>query len=88
MGKQLIIDPNRVCKKTRRLRGKQISICKNKPDIVNEVIKGAKLGINECQFQFKNRNWNCSNVRKSVRKLLNKGNFQLIFNLHFNWIYL
>lgn len=28
--------------------------------MVKVISKGAKLGIEECQYQFKNERWNCS----------------------------
>jgi len=74
MGKQLVVDPTRICRKVKRLRGKQSHICKNEPDSVKEIVKGAQLGIQECQFQFRDRKWNCTTAKRSIRKILIRGN--------------
>jgi wingless-type MMTV integration site family protein 6 len=74
MGRQLVVDPTRICRKVKRLRGKQALICKNEPDFIKEIIKGAQLGIQECQYQFRDRKWNCTTAKRSIRKILNKGN--------------
>lgn len=67
------MDPSRICKKTRRLKGKQNQICRNEPDIVTEISKGAAMGTKECHHQFRNRRWNCTTARKSMRKVLMRG---------------
>ncbi|XP_054168098.1 protein Wnt-6-like [Oppia nitens] len=70
MPRQLIVDPNRICIKVKRLRGKQPILCKNEPEIIKKIISGAKLGINECQNQFIDRKWNCTTTRPHIRKIL------------------
>ncbi|XP_077997791.1 protein Wnt-6-like [Glandiceps talaboti] len=67
VGSPLHLERNRICKKSRRLAGKQKDMC---PDFVEEVIKGTKLGTGECQHQFKNRRWNCSTSNNSFGKIL------------------
>ncbi|GAB6029713.1 Proto-oncoprotein Wnt-3 [Chamberlinius hualienensis] len=74
LGSPVVMDPTRICRKARRLRSRQIEICRREPKLVAEVLRGAQLGTKECQFQFRNRRWNCSTDRKSVRKLLLRGN--------------
>ncbi|RWS28313.1 Wnt6-like protein, partial [Leptotrombidium deliense] len=69
-GRQLVLDASRVCKKPRRLRGKQSVICKSEPDIVREITRGAQMATRECQHQFRYRRWNCTSSRRSLRKVL------------------
>ncbi|XP_017299957.1 protein Wnt-1-like [Diaphorina citri] len=42
------------------LRRKQRRLVRENPGVLLAVSKGANLAINECQFQFRNRRWNCS----------------------------
>ena len=35
-------------------------------DHMMHVGRGARRGISECQFQFKNQKWNCSTVEDST----------------------
>ena len=73
MGKQLVVDPNRICTKVKRLRGKQPVLCKNEPEFIKKIISGAKLGIGECQHQFKDRKWNCTTAKPAIRKVIIRG---------------
>ncbi|EDW87767.2 protein Wnt-6 isoform X1 [Drosophila yakuba] len=70
-GTNILLDPNLMCKKTRRLRGKLAEICRHDSALLKEIIiNGINLGFRECEFQFRNRRWNCSVLRKSMRKIL------------------
>lgn len=42
---------------------------------------GAKTGIKECQYQFRNRRWNCSTVDNSsvFGRVMQIGEFYFIF---------
>ena len=40
----------------------QIKLCELYADHVSAIAKGARIGIVECQHQFKNTQWNCSTV--------------------------
>ena len=80
MGKQLVVDPNRICTKVKRLRGKQPVLCKNDPDFIKRIISGAKLGIQECQHQFRDRKWNCTTAKPAIRKVLTRGIFHIKTN--------
>ncbi|BES88829.1 Hypothetical protein NTJ_01636 [Nesidiocoris tenuis] len=42
------------------LRRKQRRLVRENPGVLVAVSKGANMAIQECQFQFKNRRWNCS----------------------------
>uniref|UniRef100_A0A1I8P5W0 Protein Wnt n=1 Tax=Stomoxys calcitrans TaxID=35570 RepID=A0A1I8P5W0_STOCA len=69
-GSNILLDPDLMCKKTRRLRGKMAEICRRDSALLKEIINGINLGFRECEFQFRNRRWNCSTLRKSMRKIL------------------
>ncbi|KAK6961427.1 protein Wnt-6, partial [Biomphalaria glabrata] len=72
VGSPLVMDSNSICKKTKRLAGRQKTICKREPEVVAEVAKGAKLALMECKFQFRNRQWNCTTAKRSITQILNK----------------
>ncbi|XP_039279464.1 protein Wnt-6 isoform X1 [Nilaparvata lugens] len=67
---QMLMDPTLICKKTRRLKGKVAEICRNEPALLKEISRGIQLGTRECQFQFRDRRWNCTTARRSIRKVL------------------
>lgn len=75
VGSQLVMDPMLVCKKTRRLKGKLADICRKEPSLLKEIAKGVQVGTRECQYQFRNRRWNCTTVRRSLKKILLRGKF-------------
>ncbi|KAG7330739.1 hypothetical protein KOW79_004708 [Hemibagrus wyckioides] len=70
VGSPLVMDPNSICRKTKRLGSKQADLCQNHPEIVSEVVKGARLGVRECQYQFRFRRWNCTSHNKYFGKIL------------------
>ncbi|XP_074662163.1 protein Wnt-6-like isoform X2 [Tubulanus polymorphus] len=72
VGSSLLLDKNSICRKTKCLAGKQRRICRKEPQIVREVIDGAKVAIRECQVQFANRRWNCTAHRRSIGKILKR----------------
>lgn len=72
VGSPLVMEPNKICRKSRRLAGKQRYICRREKEIVEEVANGAKLAITECQFQFRNRRWNCTTARESFPRILRR----------------
>nr|QVQ68767.1 wnt 6 [Doryteuthis pealeii] len=72
VGSPLVMDPNTICRKSRRLAGKQHNICKNEQEIVREITKGARLALSECQYQFAARHWNCTTARRSFGKILRR----------------
>lgn len=67
------MDPRLICKKSRKLRGKLADICRNETALLREVAKGVAMGSAECGFQFRSRRWNCTSVRRSMKKILVKG---------------
>ena len=44
----------------------QRQLCQENPDVMVSIGKGAKLGVVECQQQFKDQRWNCSTVARDV----------------------
>ncbi|OWR46371.1 Wnt-6, partial [Danaus plexippus plexippus] len=72
-GSAVILDPRMVCKKNRRVRGRLASICKNETGLLKEISRGVTLGATECAHQFRNRRWNCTTQRRSMRKILMRG---------------
>ncbi|ELT92804.1 hypothetical protein CAPTEDRAFT_182518, partial [Capitella teleta] len=70
VGSPLVMDPNIICRKSRKLGGKQHEMCRNEPEIVEEVANGAKMAISECQHQFRHRRWNCTTANRSIQRVL------------------
>ena len=77
VGSPLLMDPNSICRKSRRLGGKQNEICRKEPEIVREVVKGAKMAVTECQHQFRHRRWNCSTSYKGFGRVLRRGKISM-----------
>jgi len=75
------MDPMLVCKKTRRLKGKLADICRKEPSLLKEIAKGIQVGTRECQYQFRNRRWNCTTVRRSLKKILLRGELPIRVDL-------
>ena len=50
------------CDRLQGLVRKQKGLCKRNFEVMGAVRNGAKMAIDECQHQFKNRRWNCSTV--------------------------
>uniref|UniRef100_A0AAQ4QHI6 Protein Wnt n=1 Tax=Gasterosteus aculeatus aculeatus TaxID=481459 RepID=A0AAQ4QHI6_GASAC len=59
VGSSLVMDPNSICRKAKRLPGKQAELCQTQPEIVSEVAKGARY-----------RRWNCTSHNKYFGKIL------------------
>ncbi|KPP71889.1 hypothetical protein Z043_109159 [Scleropages formosus] len=45
---------------------KQLRFCRNYVEIMPSVAEGVKLGIQECQHQFRGRRWNCTTVNDNL----------------------
>lgn len=50
------------CSELNGLSKGQTQLCDLYQDHIPHIGRGARLGINECQYQFKNQRWNCSTV--------------------------
>ncbi|EDL75370.1 wingless-related MMTV integration site 6 (predicted) [Rattus norvegicus] len=70
VGSPLVMDPTSICRKARRLAGRQAELCQAEPEVVAELARGARLGVRECQFQFRFRRWNCSSHSKAFGRVL------------------
>ncbi|CAO1364532.1 unnamed protein product [Diamesa hyperborea] len=73
-GSNILLDPTQVCKKSRKIPNKILDICKqesrNKTSLLKKITRGISMGFRECETQFRNRRWNCSTQRKSMKKIL------------------
>ena len=45
---------------------KQLRFCRNYVEIMPSVAEGVKIGIQECQHQFRGRRWNCTTVTDNL----------------------
>ncbi|ESO85170.1 hypothetical protein LOTGIDRAFT_130786, partial [Lottia gigantea] len=65
-----------MCTELQGLSPGQIRFCRVYHDHMPSIGRGAQLGIHECQYQFRNRRWNCSTVDDSsvFGPVLNIGN--------------
>ena len=72
---QAVMDPMRLCRQSQRRvqSGRKAEMCRKEPEVLQEIVKGAQLGNKECQHQFRNRRWNCTTARKSLRKVVARG---------------
>lgn len=76
----LLIDPYLICKKPRRLRGKYHEMCKNETFVMREINRGISMGFKECEYQFRNRRWNCTSIGHHMKKILLRGLYRLSFH--------
>jgi len=59
-------DPN-VCDQMKgSLIKKQVKFCKRNPGFMDSVRLGAVRAIDECQYQFRQRRWNCSSLQDTM----------------------
>ncbi|TSK62566.1 Protein Wnt-6 [Bagarius yarrelli] len=73
MGSPLVLDPNSICRRSKPTGGAYTELCQTQPEIIQKVAKGARLGIHECQHQFRYQRWNCTGHAKSLSKILQQG---------------
>ena len=55
---------NIICNKIPGLAPRQRAICRSRPVAIAVIGGGARLGLNECQYQFRNSRWNCTMASK------------------------
>ena len=55
-----------LCQQVTGLSSGQKKLCMLYTDHMMHVGRGARNGITECQFQFRNHKWNCSTVEDST----------------------
>lgn len=75
-------DPNIVCKKTQSFFQRTADFCKSKPKLVSTFLAGMKTSVDECQWQFRNRRWNCTTSRNSIKGILRYGKLSTKTNKH------
>lgn len=69
------------------LRQKQRRLARENPGVLVAVAKGANQAIHECQYQFRNRRWNCS-TRNFLRgknlfgKIVDRGKYKSFLNFN------
>ena len=71
------------------LAPKQRELCGKSRNVLDIVSQGAHLGIEECQYQFSNRRWNCTTVNDTsvFGKVLHKSKyFSLINTPVYSWV--
>jgi len=56
-----------VCSAVPSLTNRQRSVCEKLPETVEAVPFGTKQGLVECEYQFRNDRWNCTDNRDSLR---------------------
>ena len=62
-----------VCEKFRgSLVRQQVRFCKENPVFMDSVKRGAIWAIDECQFQFRTRRWNCSTLNDDAIEAFKK----------------
>ncbi|XP_055680769.1 protein Wnt-6-like [Lutzomyia longipalpis] len=69
-GSNVLLDPQRECRKSKRARGKLTDICKNGTSLLKEITNGISMSFAECQYQFRNNRWNCNTQRRSLKRIL------------------
>ncbi len=57
------------CKKINYLNERQRDLCALNHNILQTISKGAKLGIEECQYQFHMNRWNCTTYDSEESKV-------------------
>lgn len=60
-----IIGAQPLCSQLPGLSAGQKKLCQLYQDHMQYIGEGAKMGIRECQYQFRHRRWNCSTVDNS-----------------------
>ena len=53
-----------LCDNIPGLVGRQRRLCRHHPDVMVSLAEGARLGVDECQYQFRAQRWNCSTIRR------------------------
>ena len=59
-----------ICHKSPDRNERKRQLCKQKPEILEEVLHGVEMSLVECQQQMKRRKWNCTTENKNMKKLM------------------
>ena len=64
-----------VCLALPGLTAKQISLCSRLPETVESVPFGTRQGLVECEYQFRNELWNCSDNsdNRRIQQTIDRG---------------
>ena len=64
-----------ICTQMTGLERRQKRVCRQHLTMMAGVMKAANMSITECQFQFKDRRWNCSMIDQHsiFGSVINKG---------------
>ena len=55
-----------LCDNVPGLAGRQRRLCRMHPGVMVSLGEGAKMGIKECQDQFRDHRWNCSTLDRDA----------------------
>lgn len=66
-----VADTSIPCSEIPSLSHSQRALCQKYRDHILLVSEGAQKGIEECQYQFRARRWNCSTTTNKKRKIDN-----------------
>ena len=72
-----------LCDNIPGLVGRQRQLCRTYPDVMVSIGRGVRLGVNECQYQFRNNRWNCSTLDRDSTvfgKVMLKSKFWVILH--------
>lgn len=69
-----MLQPRRICRKVHAIGGElQKNICRRDRHLLKEIVKGVEIGMDECQYQLRYHRWNCTTRRRSLGKMLLRG---------------
>ncbi|XP_050732635.1 protein Wnt-1-like isoform X2 [Eriocheir sinensis] len=68
------MDHSRICRKRSRRLSKdpQSAICRQEPPMFPFILEGSLKAMKECQTQFSSHRWNCSDNRRSLKRVLSR----------------
>jgi len=75
------VDLPRVCATLPGLTDQQKGVCSRLPETVESVPFGTRQGLVECEYQFRNELWNCSDNRDSrrIQQTIDRGSKETAF---------
>ena len=70
-----------VCRALPGLSPQQVNLCSRLPETVESVPFGTARGLVECEYQFRNELWNCSDNRESrrIQQTIERGSKETAF---------
>ncbi|XP_064119129.1 protein Wnt-6-like [Macrobrachium nipponense] len=73
-GSRAVMDYNRICRKRGRKKSKDplSFLCRKEPTTVNLILTGTQQAMRECQYQFRHHRWNCTDNRRSLRRIFSR----------------